>query len=122
MINQSIKKRAIALAIAGATALGAVTSAWSAPVLSSTAALKAAVPSDVSDVRYRGRYRRGGNGAGVALGILGVVGAVAAANAYRNNGYGYGYGNPYYGYGPGYGYGYGGYYGGPANYGHYRGY
>jgi hypothetical protein len=101
-------KRAIAIAITGVTVIGAISPAWSAVVLSNTAAVKAAVPSTVTDVRYSGRRYYRNNGAGVALGILGVVGAVAAASAYRHNSYGYGYpgyyqqgyANPYYG--PGY--------------------
>jgi hypothetical protein len=112
MTNQTMK-RVLVAAIAGATALGAVTPSWSAPVLSSTTAVKAAAPSALSDVRYgyRGHYRN--DGAAVALGVLGVVGAVAAASAYRRNAYGYpgyyqrGYGGPYYG---------------PVNYGYRHGY
>ncbi len=107
-------KCAVIGALVGVTALGAIAPAWSAPVMSSTTALKSATPSDVSDVRYRGgrRYYRN-DGAAIALGVLGVVGAVAATQAYRrqNRGYGYGgYGNPGYyqqgyAYGPRYGYG-----------------
>lgn len=108
-------KRAAVVAIAGAVALGAATSSWAAPVSSSTRAVKETAPSVVSDVRYyrgyrgyhayRGHYYRG-NGPGVALGVLGVAGAVAGAAAY-GNGY---YGGPgyyrqgYYGGGPYYGY------------------
>jgi hypothetical protein len=116
-MNKQTMKRAVVFAIAGATVLGAVTPAWSAPVLSNTAALKTAAPSALTDVRYRGRYYRN-DGAAVALGILGVVGAVAATSAYRHNYYsgpGY-YGS--YGYPGYYGQPYGGPYYGPANYGH----
>jgi hypothetical protein len=124
MTVQTIK-RALVVAIAGATAFGAMTPAWSAPVMTSAASVAAAVPLQISDVRYYrgGNYRgyRNNNGAAIALGVLGVVGAVAAASAYRHNRYGYnrGYGGPY-------GYGNQGYYGrpynGPANYRYYHGY
>ena len=111
MTDQTMK-RVTAITIAGATLFGAVSPVWSAPVLSNTAAVIAAAPSNVTDVRYGGRrYYRNNNGAAVALGVLGVVGAVAAASAYRHNSYRYGYapgyyqqgyyGNPYYA--PGYG-------------------
>jgi hypothetical protein len=96
--------------------------------LSSTTAVKAAAPSAVSDVRYR--YRNRGysrnTGAAVAVGVLGVAGALAARSAYQRNSYGY---PGYYqqGYAPGYyqqGYGgpYDGYARGPANYGYYSNY
>ena len=124
MTTQTMKC-AIVLAVAGATALGAVTPAWTAPVMTSTAIVAEAASPLVTDVRYDRRrgYRRD-NGAAVALGIFGAIGAVAAASAYRRNGY---YGGPRYGYDSGYGYGggYPGYYGqpyGPSNYGYYRGY
>lgn len=129
MINRAMK-RGLVVAVAGTMVIGAVAPSWSAPVLSSTAAVKAAVPSDVSEVRYRGRgqyrgtraYRHNGVGPGVALGILGAAGAMAAGAAYRHNGYGYGsYGPGYNSYGPGYyQQGYGGYANGPANYGYYN--
>ena len=87
-MNKQTVKRAVFVAIAGAVALGAATPSWAAPVLSSTSAVNNAVPSVVTDVRYYRGYRgyRGhhyhDNGAGVALGILGVAGAVAGAAAY----------------------------------------
>jgi hypothetical protein len=118
-MNNQTMKRALVIAISGTIALAAVTPSWSAPVLSSTTAVKAAAPSAVSDVRYRyrnrGYYRN--NGAAVALGVLGVAGAVAARSDYRHNSYGYpgyyqqGYGSPYNGYARG-----------PANYGYYNNY
>jgi len=117
-MNKQTMKRAVAIAIAGAVVLSAVTPSWAIPVLSSTTAVKEAAPSAVSDVRhyrgYRGHYYRN-NGAGVALGILGVAGAVAGAAAY---GHGYNgdpgyYRQGYYGGGPYYGYARG-----PANYGY----
>ena len=112
--------RTVVIAIAGAMALGAIAPAWAAPVLSNAAALRSAVPSDITDVRYRGGYYHD-NGAGVALGVLGVVGAVAAASAYRHHPYGYGYyGNPGY-YQQGYAYGPRYYGNGPGYYGDHRG-
>ena len=132
MSNRTMK-RGLVVAVAGTIVLGAVTPSWSAPVLSSTSAVKAAAPSAVIDVRNRNRgqysnngaYRNNGAGARVALGILGAAGALAAGSAYRHNPYGPGYnlyGPGYYqqGYGGGYGYGYGGYANGPANYGYYN--
>ena len=116
-------RHTIVAAIVGATAIGAVTPAWPAPVMTGGVILADAASPLLTDVRYDRRrgYRRD-NGAAIALGIFGAIGAVAAASAYRRNGY--------YGGGPGYGYGYGaGYpdyygrpYGGPSNYGYYRGY
>jgi len=127
MSNQPMK-RALVIAIAGTIGFAAVTPSWSAPVSSATTAVKAAAPSAVSDVRYR--YRNGGysrnTGAAVAVGILGVAGALAAGSAYQRNSYGYpGYVQQ--GYAPGYyqqGYGgpYDGYARGPANYGYYSNY
>lgn len=114
-MNEQTMKRAVAIAVASAVVFGAVSPSWAAPVLSSTAAVRTAVPSAVSDVRYRGhrRYYRN-NGAGIALGILGVAGAVAGAatydHYYGDRGY---YRQGYYGGGPGYGYG-----GGPNYYGY----
>jgi hypothetical protein len=124
IMNTRTMKHGLVVAVAGTIVLGAVAPSWSAPVLSSTTAVKAAAPSEVTDVRYRNRghyrhnraYRHNGAGAGVALGILGAAGALAAGAAYRHNYYGPGY----YSYGPGYyQQGYGGYANGPGNYGYY---
>jgi hypothetical protein len=102
IMNKQTMKRAVVIAIAGAVALGAVTTASAAPVLSSTIAVNNAAPSSVIDVRYyRGRHYRH-YGPGVALGALAAVGAVAGAAAYGNGYYGdrgY-YGRGYYGGGP----------------------
>lgn len=120
-------RHTIVAAIVSATAIGAVTPAWPAPVMTSSALVADTASPLLTDVRYNRRrgYRRD-NGAAVALGIFGAVGAVAAASAYRRNGY-YG-GGPGYGYGYGGGYGGGGYpgyygrpYGGPSGYGYYGG-
>ena len=112
-MNKQTMKRAVVITIASAAAFCAVTPSWAGPALSSTISLKEAAPSVVSDVRYyrgaRGHY--GNNGAGVALGVLGVAGAVAGATAYRHQQSGY-YQQP--------GYYQQDYYGarGPANYGY----
>lgn len=116
--------RTLVIAIATSSILAAASPSWSAPVFSNTTALNAAVPSEISDVRYynRGYYRGNNAGAAVALGVLGIAGAVAASSAYQQNYYGY----PAYGYGyesPGYAYGYQGYPGyygrGPIDASHY---
>jgi hypothetical protein len=113
IMNKETMKRAVVIAIAGAVALGAVTTASAAPVLSSTIAVNNAVPSSVIDVRYyRHRHYRNYYGPGVALGALGaaaaVVGGVTYGNGYYGNRgyYGPGYygGGPYYGDGPYYRY------------------
>lgn len=62
--------------------------------------------STTIDMSARKRYRRNNNAAAAAaaIGIIGVIGALAAQNRYRNDYYGRGYyGRGYYG---------GGYYGG----------
>ena len=110
----------LSVGMAAAITLGGTIPSLAAPVLSSTAVVGTTVPTDVSNVYYRGHYRGRGVGPGLALGAIGLVGAGIAASTYRNNyydnrGYGYdrsyGYGqNPgYYGpgyYGPGYRSGY----------------
>jgi transposase len=111
IMNQQTMKHAVVIAIAGAVALGAVTTVSAAPVLSSTTALNNAAPSSVIDVRY---YRHGNYhnyGPGVAFGALGAAAAIAGAATYGNGYYGdryYGnrgyYGRNYYGGGPYYGY------------------
>ena len=139
-MNNQTMKCALVGAIAGTIGLGAVTPSWSAPVSPTTTAVKAAAPSAVSDVGYRNRGYSRNAGAAAAVGVLGVVGALAAQSAYQHNSYGYaGYGQQGYyqqGYAPGYyqqgyapGYyqqGYGGPYApyarGPANYGYYSNY
>jgi hypothetical protein len=118
IMNKQTMKRAVVIAIAGAVALGAVTTVSAAPVLSSTTALNNAVPSSVIDVRYyRHRHYRNHYGPGVALGVLGAAAAIAGAATYGNDYYGnrgY-YERGYYGGGPYYGSG-GPYYGGGPHY------
>ena len=107
----TLRKKSIALgtasivALGGALALGATSSASAASIGSSALALKEAAPSNVVDVRKRRRgwkrgwrghrhgHRRGHAIAGLALGI---IGAGIASHYY--GGYPYGYGH--YGYYP----------------------
>ncbi len=103
----------MALAITAALTLGATVPSAAAPLASRAAVAAQVSESPATNVRYRhyrGRYYRN-NGAGIALGILGVAGAMAGAAAYGGydggpryyrRGY-YDGGRPY-GYGPGYGY------------------
>src|ERR1039457_3504642 len=74
IMNKETMKRAVVIAIAGAVALGAVTTASAAPVLSSTTALNNAAPSSVINVRHYRHYRHYGPGLG--LGVLGAAAAV----------------------------------------------
>jgi hypothetical protein len=107
IMRKETMKRAVVIAIAGAVALGAVTTASAAPVLSSSTALNNAGPSSIIDVRYyRHRHYRHYYGPGVAFGVLGAAAAVVGAATYGNGYYGnrgY-YGRGYYGGGPYYRY------------------
>jgi hypothetical protein len=97
-MSNATMKSTIALALGGAMFLAAAPQLLAAPVTLNSAAVTAAVPNDVIDVRYRGRGRGGrgfGPGAAVALGAVGVMGAIVA-NGIQQQSYGY------YGYGPGY--------------------
>jgi hypothetical protein len=120
MNTRSWNSRAMAVVVAGATAIAGALPASAAPVLTNTAAVKQALPGDVLDVRWRG-------GGGAFFGGLlagGLIGAAFARPYYYGGypyGYGYGYGYAPYAYGysypyySSYGYGYpygGGYYGG----------
>src|ERR1051326_8266926 len=129
MNTHTWKNRALAIGFAGTTAITVVCSASAAPVLTNTAALKQALPSDVQGVRW-------GWGGGAFFGGLlagGLIGAALAQPYYYGYGYpayGYGYGYapyyypyaysyPAYSYSYGYPYGgYGGYYGGWRGYGY----
>jgi hypothetical protein len=86
----TLRKHAVALGVAGAFLLGSVAPPLAAPVASSTAAVKTAMPSDTIDVRHR-RWR-GSPALPFALGVFGTMAAFAAADAYWN---GYYYGHPY---------------------------
>jgi hypothetical protein len=122
MNTRSWKSRAMAVVVAGATAIAGALPASAAPVLTNTAALKQALPGEVQDVRWRG----GGAffGGLIAGGLLGAAFARPYYYGYPSYyGYGYGYGYapyaygysyPYYSYGSGYPYG--GYYGGGGGY------
>ena len=59
----SSKSGLIAIGLAGAMAV--VTPSFAAPVLSSTASVKAAVPNGVVDVQWR-RWHHGGRGGAIA--------------------------------------------------------
>ena len=102
MNTRSWKSRAMAIVVAGATAIAGALPASAAPVLTNTAVVKQALPGDVQNVRWGWRGGWGWGGGAVVGGLIagGLVGA-ALARPY----YGYGYGYPsYYGYGYGYGY------------------
>jgi hypothetical protein len=132
MNTRSWKSRAMAVGVAGATAIAGALPASAAPVLTNTAALKQALPGDVQDVRWRGGgFFFGGLLAG---GLIGAAIARPYYYGYPAYGYGYGYGYapyaygysyPYYSYGYGYPYVgnyYGGSYYGGNYYGGWRGY
>ena len=98
--------RVIALGLAGALVVTA-NSSIAAPVLTNTAAVKAAVPDDLSQVRWGWGW---GWGLGAFIGGL-ALGAALATPSYAYYGYPYGYGGGYpytYGYWGG-GYPYQGY-------------
>jgi hypothetical protein len=96
-MNRALIKGTIGVATAATIALTAVAPATAAPVLSNTAAVKAAAEPATTDVRWGWGWGWGG---ALAAGIIGglAIGALASAPYY-----GYGYGYPAYGYGYGYG-------------------
>jgi hypothetical protein len=90
-------KPAAILGLAAAMALSVATPAAAAPVLTNTTAVKAAVPDDATQVRWRGRGRghwAPGVVGGLAAGAL--IGGAIAASPYYHGGY-YAY-DPYYTY------------------------
>src|SRR5262249_41097260 len=103
MRTDTWKNRALACALGVTTPIAAAGSASAAPVLTSTAAVRQALPSDVQDVRWG--WRGGAFFGGLVAG--GLIGAAIARPYYGGYGYGYGYGYPAYGYGYGYPYAYG---------------
>src|SRR5690348_11018815 len=102
------RRTAIAACLAGIVASMAAVRANAGPLPTNTAALKAAAPSTVVDVRWgwgggwHGGWRGGGWGWGRGWGAGAFVGGLAAGAIIAGSSYGY--------YGGGYPYGYGGYY------------
>ena len=104
-MNKTTMKNVLALGVAGAITLSAVSPTMALPLASSGSAVKQSAPgSATTEVRWRRGW-----GWGIGIGAFGL--GLAAAGAYPY--YGYGYGPGYYGpgYGPYYG-AYGPYYGG----------
>jgi len=100
VMSTSMMKHALALGFAGALALGAG-GASAAPVSSYGASLKAAAPSQISEVRWRGRAAVG---AGIGFAAGAIIGSAIAGSYYGPGYYDYGYGyDPGY-YDPGYAY------------------
>jgi hypothetical protein len=94
MFKTPEKRRAVAAITAGAVMLSAVLPAAAAPVMTSTATLRAAAPDQTVDVRWR--HRGGAVVGGLAAGL--AIGAIAAAAARPRYYYepGYAYAEPYY--------------------------
>ena len=87
-----MQKTALALGFAGALAIGATGASQAAPLPTGTLAVKAANPSTLTDVHWRG-----GGGAlafGIGAGLLGAA-ALGAWGPYPYYGY-YGHPYPYY--------------------------
>ena len=106
-----MKRIAVTLALVGASTLGLANTSH-AMTLPTPSALKEAVPSNTSQVFWRGGgwgggWRGGGWGPGIGFGIAAgaLTAAAIASTPYWGGGYGGGY--PGYGYAPAYGYGYG---------------
>jgi hypothetical protein len=109
VMTKTTMTNVLAIGVAGAITLSAVSPTMALPLASSGSAVKQSAPgSATTEVRWRRGW-----GWGIGLGAFGL--GVAAAGAYPYYGYGPGYYGPaYYGpayYGPGYG-AYGPYYGG----------
>ena len=105
-----MKRIAVTLALVGASTLGLANTSH-AMTLPTPSALKEAVPSNTSQVFWRGGgwgggWRGGGWGPGIGFGIAAgaLTAAAIASTPYWGGGYGGGY--PGYGYAPAYGYGY----------------
>ena len=104
-MTQITMKNVLALGVAGAITLGAVSPTMALPLGSNGTVVKQSAPeSATTEVRWRRGW-----GWGIGLGAFGL--GIAAASAYGPYyGYGPAYG-PYYGYGPAYGPYYSAYYG-----------
>ena len=104
-------KPATAVGAAAIMALCAIAPARAAPVLSNTAAVRSALDSSITDVRWGGGWRGGGWGWGGGALAAGLIGGLAlgalASTPYGYGGYGYGYPAYGYSYAPSYGYSYG---------------
>lgn len=102
MIKFNAKNAAVAAALAGAMALGATGAIQAAPAFANNTTVKSAMPSDVTDVRWR-RSSRNAAVAGFAAGTVLGLGVAAATRPnyyyYDQPAYGYGYDSPAYGYG-----------------------
>ncbi|HEX2655936.1 MAG TPA: hypothetical protein VHN11_20120 [Xanthobacteraceae bacterium] len=88
------RNRLASIGLAGAVVAAAVAPSWAAPVATNAAAVKNAVPADVTDVRWHHHH---GVWPGAIIGGL-ALGALAAATAPRY----YYYDTPAYYYGPPY--------------------
>jgi hypothetical protein len=98
-----MKQAAIAIALLSATSVGFADRSQAMP-LPAQGVVKAAAPSDMTEVRWRhGGWWGPGIGFGIAAGAL--AGAAVASTAAWGPGYWGGY--PAYSYAPGYAYGYG---------------
>ena len=100
-----ITNYSIGFCVATVVGLCFVASASAAPVITNTAALKAAADNPITEVRYIGRgWARRAVAVGAGLAVAGAVARTAASYAYGYPSYGYGYPSYGYGYPSGYGY------------------
>jgi hypothetical protein len=89
-----LNKRAMAVGLAGAMVLSAVSPSFAAPVMTSTAVLKAVQPGAITEVRWRGRGWRGRGLAAAGIGLF--AGALIGSVIARAQAYPYYYdGGPY---------------------------
>jgi len=94
-------RNALALGVAGAITLGAVSPTMALPLGSSGETVKQSAPATVTDVRWRRGW--GWGAAGIGLGAFALGAAVAGGYPYGPYYYGpryYGYYDPYYSDGP----------------------
>lgn len=78
---KTLMTSALALGLAAAVTIGAATPGLAGPMMSHSAAVKQAAPSDVSDIRWRGG-RSWGPGIGLGLAAGAFIGAAVAARPY----------------------------------------